>query len=120
MPKSSRAPPIAKLIDARAVMVSILLSGCFSYDPQPLAPMAIAGNFESRALDGPELHRYIEPHLGADSSPTVAWDLAVVILGGRVTSTLPNLLAIAVLALLFGRLGELPRDAAEAATALPK
>ena len=75
MPAPSRTPPIAKLIQAPA-LVLMLLSGCVSYVPRPLELVALAGNFESRALDDPELHRYIERHLGADSSPTVVWNLS--------------------------------------------
>ena len=58
--------------------------------------------------------------LSGEPGNEVEGPMVVVILGGLVTSTLLNLLALPVLALRFGRFGEVQRDAAEAAPPLPK
>lgn len=99
MPALSRTPLIAKLVQAQTALVSMLLSGGVSYDPRPLAPVALADSCEpGNEIEGP---------------------MAFVILGGPVTSTVLNLLALPVLALRFGRFGEVHRDAAEAAPTAP-
>ncbi len=49
-----------------------LLAGCATYEPKPLVPADTAAAFEKRALDSPELRKFIEQQLGHELK---AWPL---------------------------------------------
>ncbi|MCT9827070.1 TolC family protein [Pseudomonas veronii] len=50
----------------------VLLTGCASYQPQPLAPQKIMAAYEGRSLTNPELQRFIAARR---PKTTCAWDL---------------------------------------------
>ncbi len=55
----------------------VALSGCATYQGQPIDPSAVAHAFETRSLDSSELQRYLALHLGRGGDPggRVFWDL---------------------------------------------
>ncbi|QAY86182.1 TolC family protein [Pseudomonas arsenicoxydans] len=54
------------------ITVVVLLTGCASYQPQPLAPQKMMAAYEERSLTNPELQRFIAAHY---PNTTVLWDL---------------------------------------------
>jgi len=59
-----------------------VLSGCATYQAQPIAPAALMEAFEARTLNNPDLQHYVTSHLPADASHRVAntWDLTTLTL----------------------------------------
>ena len=63
-------------ITAALCLIAVLLSGCATYHAQPVSPTALMNDFEVRALDNPELNRYIAAHCGNPNACTPGiWDL---------------------------------------------
>ncbi|MBW4057301.1 MAG: TolC family protein, partial [Proteobacteria bacterium] len=56
-------------------IVLLLLSGCATYHPHPVAPAALMAAFEARTLDSPELRRYIDAHCGSGVCAPGVWNL---------------------------------------------
>ncbi|KAA0983920.1 TolC family protein [Pseudomonas sp. ANT_J28] len=54
------------------ITVVVLLTGCASYQPQPLAPQKMMAAYEERSLTNPTLHRFITAHRPNTTSP---WNL---------------------------------------------
>lgn len=54
------------------IILTLLLAGCASYQPQPLAPRRMMADYEARRLDAPALQHYLASHGKADAQ---AWDL---------------------------------------------
>ena len=44
--------------------ILLVLSGCATYHPQPIKPVALITTFEARTLDNPDLRRYLAAHCG--------------------------------------------------------
>lgn len=61
-------------ITAAVCLIAVLLSGCATYNAQPVAPAALMNAFDARVLDDPALRRYIVAHCGGACAPGV-WDL---------------------------------------------
>lgn len=60
----------------------VMLSGCVSYQPQPIVPVELLQSFEARTLGNPDLLRYIAAHLPDDvrtRSPGM-WDFTTLTL----------------------------------------
>ncbi|MEA9976911.1 MULTISPECIES: TolC family protein [unclassified Pseudomonas] len=55
------------------ISVVVLLVGCVSYHPHPLAPLAMMGSYEERTLTNTQLQRFITAH---DSKTTGVWGLS--------------------------------------------
>lgn len=51
------------------LMLTVVLTGCAAYHPQPVAPMQIAQRFEERTLASAELRAYLARQLGHDIDP---------------------------------------------------
>ena len=73
--------PLHGLVRVSAFAVA-LLSGCATYQAQPIAPAALMQSFEARTLDRPELLQYVAAHEiakrghgNAEVGPTKGWDL---------------------------------------------
>jgi len=60
----------------------MVLSGCATYQAQPIAPAALMQAFEARTLDSPDLQRYVTAQLHSDASRRVpnTWDLTTLTL----------------------------------------
>lgn len=60
----------------------LALSGCASYQAQPIAPAALMQTFEARTLDNPDLQRYVTSHLHGDTGQPgpISWNLATLTL----------------------------------------
>ena len=56
----------------------LLLSRCVSYQPRPLQPERMAGEFESRTLEDPGLRKYFEKNSSRSPAiwPVPTWDLS--------------------------------------------
>jgi len=54
------------------ITLAVLLSGCASYQPQPLAPRQMMASYERRTLDSPDFQRFLAAHAAGD---THEWDL---------------------------------------------
>ena len=63
-----------------AGLILLVVAGCTTYQPRPLAPAALAEHFEHRGFDDPGLQRYIAQHLGAHSNPAGPWNLSTLTL----------------------------------------
>lgn len=50
-------------------MTFAMLSGCAAYHAQPLAPAALARQFEQRSLASEQLHAYVSREMGRDIAP---------------------------------------------------
>lgn len=55
------------------ITVVVLLNGCASYNPQPLAPQSLMAAFEERSLTNPSLLRFIAAHRPKTTS---LWNLS--------------------------------------------
>ncbi|MCX4174766.1 MULTISPECIES: TolC family protein [Paraburkholderia] len=51
------------------VLVCLMLTGCATYHPQPIAPTQLAQSFEERTLANAELRAYLARQLGHDIDP---------------------------------------------------
>ena len=51
------------------LMLTVVLTGCATYRPQPIAPMQLAQRFEERTLASAELRAYLARQLGHDIVP---------------------------------------------------
>ncbi|MDE2627504.1 MAG: TolC family protein [Burkholderiales bacterium] len=68
------------MLPVSAGLAVLIAAGCATYQPRPLAPVALAEHFEQRRLDDPGLQRYIARHLGPASSAAGAWNLSTLTL----------------------------------------
>ncbi|KIH83368.1 TolC family protein [Pseudomonas batumici] len=59
------------------ITVVVLLSGCASYQPQPLAPLKMMAAYEERSLTNPALQRFITAHR---ANTTPLWNLSTLTL----------------------------------------
>ncbi len=59
--------------------VLVLISGCATYHPKPLAPDQIASALEARTLDSPGLREFIQQNLKREVAPwpPASWDLTM-------------------------------------------
>ena len=63
-------------ISAASCLVASLFSGCASFAPQPISPIATFARYESRTLDDPELNAFIRKNTLHQIAgwPLVQWD----------------------------------------------
>lgn len=80
MPSTSGIHALARLLPISAGLILLVVAGCATYQPRPLAPVALAEHFEQRRLDDPGVQHYIARHPGAASGATGSWNLSTLTL----------------------------------------
>ena len=64
------------------VAAGIVISGCAAYKPEPISPVASVAGYETRTLDNPELHSFIQRNVKRDpvAEPAAQWDVELLTL----------------------------------------
>jgi outer membrane protein, heavy metal efflux system len=63
-------------------IVLLALTGCVSFEPQPIVPAQNAASLQERSLNDPSLHAFVESNLpgGSIDGPVSSWDLGALTL----------------------------------------
>lgn len=74
------------------IFIGLLLTGCATYVPKPIAPEQVASRFSARSLEAPGLRNYLQQQLGREFArwPLVAWDRDMLILAAFYYSPVLN------------------------------
>ncbi|MDE3178602.1 MAG: TolC family protein, partial [Acidobacteriota bacterium] len=65
-----------------AVCLTVFVTGCATYRPEPISPAENAIALDNRTLDNPRLQKFINAELGGTGKedPPPAWDLSALTL----------------------------------------